>query len=377
MLVESAGAVTAIRPTLPILLAALAAGCQPPPVTPPPATRIAMLQTAVETGVDAAWTDPCIAPMLWAVLDGHEGEKRLNRLVTSSPGESSPRCRSLPAEARLLRRYRLGPVDLHAELAQPFPEVRSAALALVRRQKLRTLAEPVRALLKDSDPTVQLDAIATAVALEDTGAAPILSELLASSPEDLLKRRLCAGLQSLQASGTAGEWRESCEPMATDEAMEAIGSTLPGAEQEQLCNEENARVRGLLATGDWEALARPLVRFLSREFSDVAASLRYGRAGRFVACRLHADIRDRLLEADSALRVPRALVAATLLWQIHPRVGGAMLEASPSIPATSWGEPPWLGPHPLPGTRALPTPFDSELFKRIVRAEAEESAPQR
>ena len=98
-------------------------------MTPAAPTRIELLQTAVETGVDAAWSDRCIAPLLWAVLDGHEGEKRLNRIITSS--DEAARCRSLPAEARLLRRYRLGPIDLKLELQQPIPEVRSAALALV------------------------------------------------------------------------------------------------------------------------------------------------------------------------------------------------------------------------------------------------------
>ncbi|MFN7134385.1 MAG: hypothetical protein ACK4N5_20060, partial [Myxococcales bacterium] len=109
-------------------LALLLAACHAAPIAPTRAARIELLQRAVATGLDAGWSDRCFAPMAWAVLDEAVGGERLDALLAPGTEPQPPRCSALVGEARLLRRIRLGTVDLASELAHPAPEARSAAL---------------------------------------------------------------------------------------------------------------------------------------------------------------------------------------------------------------------------------------------------------
>lgn len=148
----------------------------------------ARLERVILTGGDGQLRDGCFAANVWSQVDAPDAGRLLDALVASYaaaralPVRDRVACYPSAVHGRLIRRWRVGELDVDAELRHPNPKLRAAMIVLAARAHARP--EAVRAALGDPDFEVRMKAFTAVGDAKDHAAEPQLEAIIARVPPE-------------------------------------------------------------------------------------------------------------------------------------------------------------------------------------------------
>lgn len=303
-----------------------------PAPAPPPDTARARLERVIVAGGLGLFRDGCLASAVWAQVDAPEAGKLLDTLVdtyaaTPAPSLSardSVACYPTAINARLVRRWRTGELDLDAELRHPNAKVRAAVVVLLAHAHARP--EAIRAALGDPSFDVRMKAFTAVGDAKDHAAEPqleaIIARVPASAPDPVVfdRRWACTTLATLRGTSP-------CPDVSTGGAGGLLTLSGSGPKVDRC----EAQRTSLALQDDPAALTRGLFALLhdrsgplNRPFDPLLHD-----ASPPADCGTTDTQLESLLDHRNA--AVRSLAAATLLATHHPQL--------PTIPAALASRP--------------------------------------
>ena len=279
-----------------------------PPPAPSPGVEgydEAQLQALVRSGLRYMTPGPCRASWLLGVLDDDEAGKQLDVLLErAASSRAEAHCVESIAAARIVRRGRLGMLDLETEIQSPSPIARVVTLRYgLGTQQPAVIRKLITAALTDDELDVRVVAYRAAAALADPELVGVLTEATPADENEEFWR--CTALARLQPSTPCPE-------------PSAVREVIPVGEVEPF--DRCARAQADLAT---ERRQDALWFYLASAFRERVEPLDRIELARRAdgPCLLDEAIEDDLLTSDQAPAEDQAIVAAAVLWRRHEAIG--------------------------------------------------------